>query len=109
ISDLRRAPAAVRFISFEPLLGPIHTANLSTIDWAIVGGESGPAARPMDEAWVREIRNTCREQHVAFFFKQWGGRHKKAAGLVPAGRTGDEPPAARAVAGIGSAPCHISG
>lgn len=93
IDDLRRTPAAVRFISFEPLLGAIGQADLSNIHWAIVGGESGPHARPMEEAWVEEIQRNCGEQDVAFFFKQWGGKNKKQAGRVLQGRTWDDYPA----------------
>jgi protein gp37 len=94
LDDLRRVPAAVRFVSFEPLLGSVDEANLSKVNWAIVGGESGPRARPMEEAWVAEIQEACSEAGVAFFFKQWGGRNKKAAGRVLQGRTWDEYPEA---------------
>lgn len=93
IDDLRRAPAAVRFISFEPLIGSIATADLSDIAWAIVGGESGPNARPMDEEWVLRIKSLCRAHGTAFFFKQWGGTNKKAAGRLLRGKTYDEMPA----------------
>lgn len=96
IDDLRRTPAAVRFISFEPLIGSVADADLTNIDWAIVGGESGPRARPMSEDWVSEIEDMCREASAAFFFKQWGGRNKKAAGRTLNGRTYDEMPLARA-------------
>ena len=89
IDELRVVPAAVRFISFEPLLGPVGCVELSGVDWAIVGGESGPRARPMKEEWVREIKRQCDIQHVAFFFKQWGGTNKKAAGRNLDGRTWD--------------------
>jgi protein gp37 len=89
IDFLRETPAHVRFISFEPLLGPIGEADLSNIHWAIIGGESGPRARPMQEWWVEEIRDLCMEQDVAFFFKQWGGTRKKAAGRILQGRTWD--------------------
>jgi protein gp37 len=92
IEELRAAPAAVRFISFEPLLGPIGPVTLDGIHWAIVGGESGPRARPIEEDWVDELHNACREQDVAFFFKQWGGTNKKAAGRHYRGRTWDEYP-----------------
>ncbi len=90
---LRRARAAVRFVSFEPLLSSVSEANLKSIDWAIVGGESGPKARPMDRAWVTEIHALCRSTSTAFFFKQWGGKNKKAAGRELQGRTWDEMPA----------------
>jgi protein gp37 len=98
IDELRDAPAAVRFISFEPLIGRVGSVNLSGVHWAIVGGESGPKARPIDEAWVDEIHDECRSQNVAFFFKQWGGTNKKATGRRYRGRIWDEYPvdAARA-------------
>jgi protein gp37 len=89
IDFLRETPAHIRFISFEPLLGPIGEADLSNIHWAIIGGESGPRARPMQEWWVEEIRDLCTEQNVAFFFKQWGGTRKKTAGRILQGRTWD--------------------
>ncbi|MCX5569637.1 DUF5131 family protein [Kaistia nematophila] len=89
LDDLRRVPAAIRFVSFEPLIGSVADANLSGIHWAIVGGESGPKARPMDPAWVDEIADMCSEGDVAFFFKQWGGRNKKATGRLYQGRTWD--------------------
>ncbi|MBR0987800.1 DUF5131 family protein [Bradyrhizobium liaoningense] len=92
IDDLRRVRAVVRFISFEPLLGSVATADLSGIHWAIVGGESGPRARPMDPKWVDEIQIACRRYGTAFFFKQWGGRNKKASGRLLRGRTYDEMP-----------------
>lgn len=94
LDDLRRTPAAVRFVSFEPLLGPIDEADLSGVHWAIVGGESGPGARPMAKDWVRALRRLCREQGVAFFFKQWGGPNKKQSGRRLDGRLYDEYPAA---------------
>lgn len=96
LDDLRQVPAAVRFVSFEPLLGSVAGADLSNIHWAIVGGESGPNSRYMDPAWVDEIESLCRSSGVAFFFKQWGGRNKKAAGRTLNGRTYDEMPAAAA-------------
>jgi protein gp37 len=92
IGALRETPAAIRFISFEPLIGSVAGANLSDIDWAIVGGESGPRARPMPQHWVDEIEKLCRQAGTAFFFKQWGGRNKKAAGRTLNGRTYDEMP-----------------
>jgi protein gp37 len=92
IEELRCTPAAVRFISFEPLLGSVAGADLRHIDWAIVGGESGPRARLMQVGWVSEIEELCRDAGVAFFFKQWGGRNKKAAGRTFNGRTYDEMP-----------------
>ncbi|MCZ6689949.1 MAG: phage Gp37/Gp68 family protein [Planctomycetota bacterium] len=93
ISHLRKTPAAVRFLSVEPLLGPLPAFNLDQIHWVIVGGESGPKARPMKAQWVRDIRRLCIQQRVPFFFKQWGGVRKKAAGRILDGRTWDEIPA----------------
>jgi protein gp37 len=95
IDDLRRVPAAIRFISFEPLIGSVAAADLTDIHWAIVGGESGPKSRYMDPAWVDEIELMCRRADTAFFFKQWGGKNKKAAGRMLRGRTYDEMPALR--------------
>jgi protein gp37 len=80
VRHLRDAPAGVRFLSIEPLIGPIGTLDLSGIDWVIVGGESGPGARPMHPDWVRSIRDQCLDAHVAFFFKQWGGLRPKSGG-----------------------------
>ena len=90
---LRRTRAAIRFVSFEPLIGPVVHANLASIDWAIVGGESGPRARPMQEVWVRDIWTACRAHDTAFFFKQWGGTNKARTGRVFDGRVWDELPA----------------
>jgi len=92
VSLLRRVPAAVRFVSFEPLIGRVGKINLTGIHWAIVGGESGPGARPMEADWVEDLRIQCRKQAVAFFFKQWGGTNKKAAGRKYRGRTWDNFP-----------------
>ena len=92
LDDLREVPAAVRFVSFEPLIGSVAAADLSHIHWAIVGGESGPNARAMEPLWVDEIEAACRSSGTAFFFKQWGGRNKKAAGRELRGRTYDEMP-----------------
>lgn len=94
IDDLRRIPAAVRFLSLEPLLGPLPRLDLSRIDWVIVGGESGPSARPMQIEWVRSIRDACIEQKVPFFFKQWGGPRKHLAGRVLDSKTWSEYPSA---------------
>jgi protein gp37 len=80
IKHLRTARASVRFVSFEPLLGPVGKIDLAGIDWAIVGGESGPRARPMEEEWAIEIRDQCLAAKVAFFFKQWGGIRPKSGG-----------------------------
>lgn len=92
IEILRKVPVRVRFISFEPLLGPIGDVDLTGIAWAIVGGESGPNHRPIEREWVREIRRTCKNQDVAFFFKQWGGRTPKSGGRVLDGREWNEYP-----------------
>jgi len=92
IDHLRLTPAQVKFLSLEPLLGPLSHLNLSEIDWVIVGGESGPGARPMQEAWVTQIRDQCIQSRTPFFFKQWGGVHKKKAGRLLEGRTWDEMP-----------------
>ncbi len=89
---LRATGAAIKFLSLEPLLGPLPNLDLRGIDWAIVGGESGPGCRPMDPAWVRDVRRQCADARVAFFFKQWGGVQKKRAGRVLDGRTYDEMP-----------------
>jgi protein gp37 len=94
IDHLRKTGAHVKFLSLEPLLGPLPKMNLRGIDWAIVGGESGPGARPMNAGWVTEIRGQCAEAGVAFFFKQWGGVQKKKAGRTLEGRTWDQMPAA---------------
>ena len=92
---LREVPAAVRFLSVEPLIGPAGQLDLDGIDWVIVGGESGPGARPMHPDWARDVRDQCRAAGVAFFFKQWGGVNKKAAGRLLDGRTWDEFPVPR--------------
>ena len=91
---LRRTPAQVKFLSLEPLLGPIPDLNLIGIDWVIVGGESGPGARPMDKKWVLEIKEQCDKARVPFFFKQWGGTNKKKAGRLLDGQLYDEMPIA---------------
>ena len=93
--DLRKVPAAVRFLSLEPLLGPIEALDLSGIHWVIVGGEGGPGARPIEAKWVRQIRNQCLAAGVPFFFKQWGGVQKKKNGRVLDGRTWDAMPKGR--------------
>jgi len=92
VEHLRKAPAAIRFLSVEPLLGPIPRLPLQGIHWVIVGGESGPNARSVDPAWVRKIRDRCIAQGVPFFFKQWGGTRKKQTGRELDGRTWDEMP-----------------
>jgi protein gp37 len=86
ISHLQGANASIRFLSIEPLIGPVGNLDLKRIDWVIVGGESGPRARPMDPAWAIDVRNQCVEAKVAFFFKQWGGRSPKAGGRLLQGK-----------------------
>lgn len=103
IDDLRSVPAAVRFLSIEPLLGPLPTLDLAGIGWVIVGGESGPGHRPMDPGWVRDVRNQCLSAHVPFFFKQWGGATPKAGGRSLDGRLWDEMPQRQRNAGTGCA------
>lgn len=93
MDHLRRVPAAVRFVSLEPLLGPVTGLDLEGINWVIVGGESGPGARPMEQEWVIDIRDRCVEAGVPFFFKQWGGVRRKKAGRILEGRTWDATPA----------------
>ncbi len=93
IEHLRQTDAQIKFLSLEPLLGPLPGLNLSGIDWVIVGGESGPGARPMAEEWVVDIRDQCRVAHVPFFFKQWGGVRRKQAGRVLRGCTWNQIPA----------------
>jgi protein gp37 len=93
LDDLRRVRAAVRFASFEPLIGSVANAKLTNIHWAIVGGESGPNARPISPLWIDEIFEICADAGAAFFFKQWGGKNKKAAGRIYRERTWDEMPA----------------
>jgi protein gp37 len=93
VDHLRRVRAHVRFVSLEPLLGPLKTLDFDGIHWAIAGGESGPKARPVELEWVRNIRDACIEQGVAFHFKQWGGTNKKRTGRVLDNRTWDDFPA----------------
>ncbi len=92
IDDLRHTGAHIKFLSLEPLLGPLPKLNLRGIDWVIVGGESGPGARPMDANWVRQIRDRCLQANVPFFFKQWGGPVKSKTGRLLDCRTWDEMP-----------------
>jgi protein gp37 len=92
LDDIRKVPAAIRFVSLEPLIGSVAAGDLTNIHWAIVGGESGPRARAMNPEWVDEIETMCRQSGTAFFFKQWGGKNKKAAGRLLRGRTFDEMP-----------------
>ena len=92
LDRLKATGARTKFLSLEPLLGPLPDLDVSGIDWVIVGGESGPGARPMDAEWVREIRDNCVDSEVPFFFKQWGGVFKKKTGRTLDGRTWDEMP-----------------
>ena len=92
LNRLKSTGARTKFLSLEPLLGPLPDLDLTGIDWVIVGGESGPGARPMDARWVREIRDNCVDSEVPFFFKQWGGVFKKKTGRTLDGRTWDEMP-----------------
>ncbi len=101
VADLRRVPAVVRFLSCEPLIGSLQAMDLTGIDWVIVGGESGPKARPMQEEWAQEIREQCEAQEIAFFFKQWGGVRKERFGREMNGRTYDAMPVRRIV------PMHV--
>lgn len=97
IRDLRAVPAKVRFLSCEPLIGPLPKLPLAGIDWVIVGGESGPGARPMSESWVQDIKSRCQDQGVRFFFKQWGGVRKDLTGRLLDGRTYDDMPVRRQI------------
>ena len=92
IRDLVTVPASVRFLSIEPLLESIPRIPLRGVDWVIVGGESGPGCRPMERSWVCEIRNKCLNQHIPFFFKQWGGVRKKSSGRLLIGKTWEQMP-----------------
>lgn len=94
IEHLRQSAATTKFLSLEPLLGPLNNLNLNGIDWVIVGGESGPKARPMKQEWVIQIRDQCLDANVPFFFKQWGGKNKKKAGRQLEGRTWSQMPIA---------------
>ncbi len=111
IDHLRGTNATTKFLSLEPLLGPLEDLDVHGIDWVIVGGESGPGARPMDAAWVRSLRDQCRASSVPFFFKQWGGTNKKQAGRLLDGKTWDEMPATMVGRGsvIGSARAATAG
>jgi protein gp37 len=95
IQHLKQAPAGVRFISIEPLIAPVGVLDLDSIDWVIVGGESGPGAREMREEWVRDIRDQCSASGVAFFFKQWGGLRPKSGGRDLEGRQWSQFPTER--------------
>jgi protein gp37 len=97
IDELRQCGAETRFLSLEPLIGPLPDMNLNDIGWVIVGGESGHRARPMEKEWVIDIKEQCLTSEVPFFFKQWGGKNKKKAGRDLDGRTWDEMPVTHAV------------
>lgn len=97
IDHLRVTNAVTKFLSLEPLLGPLPDLNLSAIDWVIVGGESGPKSRPMNPSWVVDIRDQCQVATVPFFFKQWGGQNRKKTGRVLEGKTWDEMPIVKEV------------
>ena len=92
IDELRATQARLKFLSLEPLLGPLQNLDLRGIDWVIVGGESGHKARPMNPAWAIDVRDQCRRERVPFFFKQWGGKNKKQAGRILEGRTWNQMP-----------------
>jgi protein gp37 len=92
IDNLSKTSAKIKFLSCEPLLGPLRDLDLTRIDWVIVGGESGPRARSISPDWVREIKNQCIKQKVPFFFKQWGGKNKKKNGRILDGQTWDQMP-----------------
>ncbi len=92
INNLRKTKASIKFLSLEPLLGPLPNMNLEGIDWVIVGGESGPGSRPMDASWVEDIRDQCTASGTPFFFKQWGGINKKKAGRLLDGKTWNDMP-----------------
>ncbi len=102
--DLSFVPAAVRFLSCEPLIGPLESLPLENIDWVIVGGESGPKSREMKGTWVRSIRRQCRKEGVAFFFKQWGGVRKDLTGRLLDGRTYDEMPQRKQISQVAFSP-----
>jgi protein gp37 len=103
LKHLKIAQASIKFVSFEPLLGPVGKVDLGGIDWAIVGGESGPRARPMTEEWAIEIRDQCRAAKVAFFFKQWGGIRPKSGGRILRGREWNQYPHVPKTATVGAA------
>jgi protein gp37 len=94
IDHLRETPAKIKFLSMEPLLGPISDLDLTGVHWVIVGGESGPRARPLNSEWVMDIKGKCQESNIPFFFKQWGGTNKKKRGRLLEGRLWDQMPEA---------------
>ncbi len=104
VDHLRAVPAAIRFLSLEPLLGPLPSLDLTNIDWVIAGGESGHGFRPVDGAWVRSVRDACEEATVPFFFKQWGGRTPKVGGRELDGRLWNGWPTPRLVSGVDAHP-----
>jgi protein gp37 len=101
VDRLREVPAAVRFVSAEPLLGPLHDLDLRGIHWLIVGGESGRGARPIDPGWIRDLRDRCEDAGVAFFFKQWGGLTPKAGGRLLDDRVWNQMPSRELPATVG--------
>jgi len=103
MDHLRRTDAAIKFVSFEPLLGPIPRIDLDGIDWAIVGGESGPGARPMQAQWATDIRDQCLDADVPFFFKQWGGTNRKKTGRILNGRIWNDMPQTEVM----REPCYV--
>lgn len=109
IDHLRRTGAATRFLSLEPLLGPLHDLDLDGIHWVIVGGESGPGSRPMESNWATSIRDQCLSAGVPFFFKQWGGVNKKRTGRLLEGRTWDEMPGVPGPGTTGAEQLALSG
>ena len=106
VDHLRATGAAIKFVSFEPLLGEIHDVDLSGINWVIVGGESGPRSRPVREEWILSLRDQCLAAKVPFFFKQWGGTRKKRTGRLLHGRTWDELPGGLPIALTDSLPAE---
>ncbi len=108
VACLRSVPAAVRFLSLEPLLGPVPNLPLDGVHWVIVGGESGPGCRPIAQEWVTDIRAQCRAAHVPFFFKQWGGLRKSSIGRTLEGKTWDEMPDFRLAKDLYSAGPHLA-
>ena len=100
IDQLRQVDASIRFLSLEPLLGPLPNLDLSGIGWVIVGGESGPGFRPIEEEWVLEIKAQCLEIGVPFFFKQWGGIRPKSGGRMLSGAHWDEMPTSFALSAV---------
>jgi protein gp37 len=109
VEHLRASQASVKFISFEPLLGSVGSINLKGINWVIVGGESGPGARPMAEKWAIEIRDLCRTAKVAFFFKQWGGVRPKSGGRLLCGREWNQYPKMLSSSDVRTALKHYEG